>query len=90
MQNLSCKTNQAGWLPSSSNRTAQAFSQPGKGILPSLGGPNRVGTNQMTSSNKSGNKNQGLDNNLYFTLNVNVHAKLLFYFCLKYGKTRPG
>lgn len=32
MQKLNCKTNAAGWVPSSSNRTAQAFSQPGKGI----------------------------------------------------------
>lgn len=34
MQKLNCKTNAAGWVPSSSNRTAQAFSQPGKGITP--------------------------------------------------------
>lgn len=32
MQKLNCKSNAAGWVPSSSNRTAQAFSQPGKGI----------------------------------------------------------
>lgn len=32
MQKLNCKTNAAGWVPSSSNRTAQAFSQPGKGL----------------------------------------------------------
>ncbi|KAL0280152.1 UNVERIFIED_CONTAM: hypothetical protein PYX00_001531 [Menopon gallinae] len=32
LQKLNSKTNAAGWLPSSSNRTAQAFSQPGKGI----------------------------------------------------------
>ncbi|XP_050517356.1 transcription initiation factor TFIID subunit 1 isoform X2 [Diabrotica virgifera virgifera] len=29
-QKLSSKTNAAGWVPSSGNRTAQAFSQPGK------------------------------------------------------------
>lgn len=28
---LNSKTNAAGWVPSSVNRTAQAFSQPGKG-----------------------------------------------------------
>lgn len=32
IQKLNCKTNAAGWVPSSSNRTAQAFSQPGKGL----------------------------------------------------------
>ncbi|CAH1981121.1 unnamed protein product [Acanthoscelides obtectus] len=31
LQKLSSKTNAAGWVPSSHNRTAQAFSQPGKG-----------------------------------------------------------
>ncbi|CAH1372514.1 unnamed protein product [Tenebrio molitor] len=30
---LNSKTNAAGWVPSSGNRTAQAFSQPGKGGL---------------------------------------------------------
>ncbi|CAG9761722.1 unnamed protein product [Ceutorhynchus assimilis] len=30
MQKLNSKTNAAGWVPSSGNRTAQAFSQPGK------------------------------------------------------------
>ncbi|XP_074028237.1 TATA-box binding protein associated factor 1 isoform X1 [Leptinotarsa decemlineata] len=30
LQKLSSKTNAAGWVPSSGNRTAQAFSQPGK------------------------------------------------------------
>lgn len=58
MQNLNCKMNAAGWLPSSSNRTAQAFSQPGKGILPSLGGSVRLGSSQMNSTTKSNNKSQ--------------------------------
>lgn len=31
LQKLNSKTNAAGWVPSSGNRTAQAFSQPGKG-----------------------------------------------------------
>lgn len=57
MQNLNCKTNAAGWLPSSSNRTAQAFSQPGKGILPSLGGSVRLSSNQMNPPSKSNAKN---------------------------------
>lgn len=30
LQKLNSKTNAAGWVPSSGNRTAQAFSQPGK------------------------------------------------------------
>ncbi len=59
MQNLNCKTNAAGWLPSSSNRTAQAFSQPGKGILPPIGGTVRLGSTQLNSANKSTGKNQG-------------------------------
>jgi hypothetical protein len=29
---LNSKTNAAGWVPTSGNRTAQAFSQPGKGV----------------------------------------------------------
>lgn len=58
MQNLNCKTNAAGWLPSSSNRTAQAFSQPGKGIIPPIGGSVRLGSNQMSASNKSSSKHQ--------------------------------
>uniref|UniRef100_T1HCU3 Transcription initiation factor TFIID subunit 1 n=2 Tax=Rhodnius prolixus TaxID=13249 RepID=T1HCU3_RHOPR len=33
IQKLNSKINAAGWLPSSSNRTAQAFSQPGKGMI---------------------------------------------------------
>lgn len=32
LQKLNSKTNAAGWLLSSANRTAQAFSQPGKGM----------------------------------------------------------
>ncbi|XP_065225060.1 transcription initiation factor TFIID subunit 1 isoform X2 [Planococcus citri] len=66
MQNLNCKTNAAGWLPSSSNRTAQTFSQPGKGILPTLGGSVRLGSGQMNPPNKSNNKmsgKQGMDDN---------------------------
>ncbi|XP_022915910.2 transcription initiation factor TFIID subunit 1 [Onthophagus taurus] len=31
LQKLNSKSNAAGWVPSSGNRTAQAFSQPGKG-----------------------------------------------------------
>ncbi|XP_025829249.1 transcription initiation factor TFIID subunit 1 [Agrilus planipennis] len=34
LQKLNSKTNAAGWVPSSGNRTAQAFSQPGKSNLP--------------------------------------------------------
>ncbi|KYQ50337.1 Transcription initiation factor TFIID subunit 1 [Trachymyrmex zeteki] len=34
MQKLNSKNNAAGWVPSSGNRTAQAFSQPGKGASP--------------------------------------------------------
>ncbi|XP_024082109.1 transcription initiation factor TFIID subunit 1 isoform X2 [Cimex lectularius] len=47
LQNLNSKTNAAGWLPSSANRTAQAFSQPGKG-LPHISGV-RLASNQMAN-----------------------------------------
>ncbi|XP_077286335.1 TATA-box binding protein associated factor 1 isoform X2 [Arctopsyche grandis] len=36
MARLNSKTNAAGWLPSSGNRTAQAFSHPGRAPLPHL------------------------------------------------------
>ena len=59
MQKLNCKTNAAGWVPSSGNRTAQAFSQPGKGIPPlaSVGGV-RPGLNQMPPNSKFNMKSQ--------------------------------
>lgn len=48
MQKLNCKTNAAGWVPSSGNRTAQAFSQPGKaGAVLGPGGVLRLPTNAM-------------------------------------------
>ncbi|XP_017772378.1 PREDICTED: transcription initiation factor TFIID subunit 1 isoform X3 [Nicrophorus vespilloides] len=38
LQKLNSKSNAAGWVPSSGNRTAQAFSQPGKGgAIPGTG-----------------------------------------------------
>ncbi|XP_039293213.1 transcription initiation factor TFIID subunit 1 [Nilaparvata lugens] len=62
LQKLNCKTNAAGWVPSSSNRTAQAFSQPGKG-MPQIPGANvRLATIQIANpANKTKmmmNKNQ--------------------------------
>lgn len=68
MQKLNCKTNAAGWVPSSGNRTAQAFSQPGKGAVAHVvGGTVRLGggvgiasglSGGMTGNNSaSGNKN---------------------------------
>lgn len=48
MQKLNCKTNAAGWVPSSGNRTAQAFSQPGKGgAVLGPGGTLRLPSNNM-------------------------------------------
>lgn len=44
-QKLNSKTNAAGWLPSSGSRTAGAFSQPGKSVVP--------GTTQMLKDGKS-------------------------------------
>ncbi|XP_075228523.1 TATA-box binding protein associated factor 1 isoform X4 [Lycorma delicatula] len=56
LQKLNCKTNAAGWLPSSSNRTAQAFSQPGKGI-PQIPGANvRLATIQIANPGNTSNK----------------------------------
>ncbi|EFN79615.1 transcription initiation factor TFIID subunit 1 [Harpegnathos saltator] len=49
MQKLNSKNNAAGWVPSSGNRTAQAFSQPGKGapvtVVPNV----RLATSQITT-----------------------------------------
>lgn len=52
LQKLNCKSNAAGWVPSSGNRTAQAFSQPGKagttiGNTP-IGSGNRIGSTPLT------------------------------------------
>lgn len=50
MQKLNCKTNAAGWVPSSGNRTAQAFSQPGKGgTVLGAGGPLRLPTSNIAT-----------------------------------------
>lgn len=54
LQTLNSKTNAAGWLPSSGNRTAQAFSQPGKG-LPHISGM-RAPPTQMNNSINQPNK----------------------------------
>ena len=48
-QKLNCKTNAAGWVPSSGNRTAQAFSQPGKGVTP-MANANRYGVAHLTAA----------------------------------------
>lgn len=60
MQKLNCKTNAAGWVPSSFNRTAQAFSQPGKGMPPIISGGIKLGTQapNPTNTNKSGKSQQ--------------------------------
>ncbi|XP_046667690.1 transcription initiation factor TFIID subunit 1 [Homalodisca vitripennis] len=55
MQKLNSKTNAAGWLPSSGNRTAQAFSQPGKGV-PQLPGNVRLATSSMNLNTPGANK----------------------------------
>lgn len=59
LQKLNSKTNAAGWVPSSTNRTAQAFSQPGKGMLPLAGGSVRLATSNINvsqSQNKMASK----------------------------------
>ncbi|PSN40376.1 Transcription initiation factor TFIID subunit 1 [Blattella germanica] len=66
MQKLNCKTNAAGWVPSSGNRTAQAFSQPGKGVPHIVGGTVRLASTQLagpsTAVNKQNKANQILMN----------------------------
>lgn len=44
------KNNAAGWVPSSDNRTAQAFSQPGKGVSVPMPSNVRLATSQMPNS----------------------------------------
>ncbi|PNF40464.1 Transcription initiation factor TFIID subunit 1 [Cryptotermes secundus] len=67
MQKLNCKTNAAGWVPSSGNRTAQAFSQPGKGVPHIVGGTVRLASSQLAglsaSANKQNKSSQMLMNN---------------------------
>ncbi|XP_071554239.1 transcription initiation factor TFIID subunit 1 [Temnothorax nylanderi] len=49
MQKLNSKNNAAGWVPSSGNRTAQAFSQPGKGAPVNVAPNVRLATSQITT-----------------------------------------
>lgn len=49
MQKLNSKNNAAGWVPSSGNRTAQAFSQPGKGAPVPMAPNVRLATSQITT-----------------------------------------
>ncbi|XP_015517469.2 transcription initiation factor TFIID subunit 1 [Neodiprion pinetum] len=49
MQKLNSKNNAAGWVPSSSNRTAQAFSQPGKGTPVPVAPNVRLATSQIAT-----------------------------------------
>ncbi|KAG7211276.1 hypothetical protein KM043_010582 [Ampulex compressa] len=46
---LNSKNNAAGWVPSSGNRTAQAFSQPGKGAPVPVSPNVRLATSQITT-----------------------------------------
>ncbi|VVC24131.1 Bromodomain, conserved site,Transcription initiation factor TFIID subunit 1, domain of unknown [Cinara cedri] len=58
-QKLNCKTNVAGWVPSSTNRTAHgSCSQPGKGMLPLAGGSVQLATSsiKVTQSQKIATK----------------------------------
>ncbi|XP_012231076.1 transcription initiation factor TFIID subunit 1 [Linepithema humile] len=49
LQKLNSKNNAAGWVPSSGNRTAQAFSQPGKGASVTVAPNVRLATSQITT-----------------------------------------
>ncbi|XP_059489774.1 transcription initiation factor TFIID subunit 1 isoform X2 [Neocloeon triangulifer] len=61
---LNSKTNAAGWVPTSGNRTAQAFSQPGKGVPQFVAGAlpssQRVPTPATPSQQVKNPKLQGL------------------------------
>ena len=46
---LNTKNNAAGWVPSSDNRTAQAFSQPGKGVPVPVAPSVRLATSQIST-----------------------------------------
>ena len=69
LQKLNCKTNAAGWVPSSSNRTAQAFSQPGKGVPHIVGGTVRLASSQLPGTPASANK-QNKSSQVYVSNNV--------------------
>lgn len=49
MQKLNSKNNAAGWVPSSDSRTAQGFSQPGKGASVTVAPNVRLATSQITT-----------------------------------------
>ncbi|RLU17198.1 hypothetical protein DMN91_011267 [Ooceraea biroi] len=49
MQKLNSKNNAAGWVPSSDSRTAQGFSQPGKGAPVTVAPNVRLATSQITT-----------------------------------------
>ncbi|XP_033321326.1 TATA-box binding protein associated factor 1 isoform X1 [Megalopta genalis] len=49
LQKLNSKNNAAGWVPSSGNRTAQAFSQPGKGAPVPVASNVRLATSQIAT-----------------------------------------
>ncbi|XP_044017521.1 transcription initiation factor TFIID subunit 1-like isoform X2 [Aphidius gifuensis] len=49
IQKLNSKNNAAGWVPSSGNRTAQAFSQPGKGGTVSVAQNVRLATSNINT-----------------------------------------
>lgn len=66
MQKLSSKTNAAGWLPSSGNRTAQAFSQPGKGV-PQLPGNVRLATSTINTPSNKQSKQHMYEHHLLLT-----------------------
>lgn len=53
MHKLNSKNNAAGWVPSSGNRTAQAFSQPGKGAPVPVAPNVRLATQIMAPSQKN-------------------------------------
>lgn len=76
MKKLNSKNSAAGWVPSSGNRTAQAFSQPGKAPVPNV--PNvRLATSQISTPlhmqnqknkmglNKGGQQQENFDDTWY-------------------------
>ncbi|XP_033222126.1 transcription initiation factor TFIID subunit 1 isoform X2 [Belonocnema kinseyi] len=53
MHKLNSKSNAAGWVPSSGNRTAQAFSQPGKGAPVPVAPNVRLATQNIVPTQKN-------------------------------------
>ncbi|XP_011313489.1 transcription initiation factor TFIID subunit 1, partial [Fopius arisanus] len=76
MQKLNSKNNLAGWVPSSGNRTAQAFSQPGKGTSVPVASNVRLATSQIsTPLHMQSQKNNRIGLYMIFHIHEFQHAE---------------